>query len=119
MRFTSRTSVLEAEEVGIMEALPWTDDFPAHAIVVESDPLQGINAINKENVNLLEQGDVIEQCRNILRRKVGISVVYVKKRANKMAHRLARIPCELNSFIISSSTSTILLETILSDILLS
>lgn len=116
MRFPGCLSVLEAEEVGILEALMWTESFLAQSIIVESDAQQGINAINGMVVNLLEQGDVVKHCRSILERKARVMVKYVRKHANKVAHSMARIPCELNSFVNFLSPPLLALETLLDDI---
>lgn len=116
MRFSGQVTVPEAEMIGIMEALQWAQELPAHKIIVEIDSMQGVNSINKPESNYLELGDIIRQCRIILQSTVSILVVFVRKHANKVARSLARLPCELNSFVLYSSPPLVLLETILSDI---
>lgn len=100
MRFAGTVTVLEAEEVGILEVLLWSEDLNMQQITVESDALQGVKAVNLQHNNRLEQGHVIEQCKSVLRRRSGFWVVYVRKPANKVAHDMARVPYELNSFIL-------------------
>lgn len=48
----------------------------------------------------------------------GVSVEFVKKRANRVAHELAKISCERNSFIVIPSPPYYLLETIMLDALI-
>lgn len=116
MRFAGRVAVLEAELVGILEALLWSEELAVRNVKVESDSMLGVKAINKPGTNYLELGDLVRQCRSILDHKNGVSVGYIRKRANEVAHKMARIPCELNSFVISPSPPILLLETLLSDI---
>ena len=48
MRFPGHVSVLVAEIIGVLEALQWTQELPAHEVIVESDSLQSVNAINRK-----------------------------------------------------------------------
>lgn len=118
MRFTGEVQVVEAEMVAILEAMVWLDDLQLGNVKVsiESDSLLSVMAINKNSKNYLELGSLIQHCRTILQAREGISVSYVRKRANKLAHEMAKIPCEPSSFIVSWSPPSFLLETILSDI---
>lgn len=115
MRFAGMVSVLEAELTGITEALSWSQEIAGGSVVIESDSLLSVNAVNNQQVNLLELGDLLNQCSTILRSNVGLSVGYVRKQANKVAHKIARFPCELNSFVVNPSPPMHLLETLLSD----
>ncbi|KAL8090653.1 hypothetical protein AgCh_039909 [Apium graveolens] len=62
----SRCSVLEAEIVAIREGLRWLEDFTFSRVEVESDSLLFVQAINSPQVNLLEIGFIIDECRDIL-----------------------------------------------------
>lgn len=75
-----------------------------------------MQAIKGGVLNRLEEGAIIEQCRFLLYRQASISLGFVKKKANKVAHLLARHPCTRNSFIDFSSPSHSVLETLMSDI---
>lgn len=46
MKFEGCVSVLEAELVGVLEAFLWTRELPAQPIIVETDSLLSVNAIN-------------------------------------------------------------------------
>lgn len=71
----------------------------------------------KGNVqNHLESGMVIEQCRYLLSTRVGVSLSFVKRQANRVAHLLARLSCALNSFIDISFPPRCVLETLKSDV---
>lgn len=116
MKFAGSISVLEAEMVGILEALKWLQDFPEHNILEESNSMLSVAAINRGDKNQLEIGDLIEQCRVILHNRSGVLVVFARKQANKVAHLLARFPCTLNSFVDFTSHPLCVLETLLSDV---
>lgn len=118
MKLPGCVPVEEAEMTAIYEALVWSKEFPdQQQITVESDSLICVNAINKAKKNYLEMGDLTEQCREVCRTRNGISVVFTKKQANRVAHRMARLPCTPNGFSIFSSPPLILLETLMSDVL--
>lgn len=116
MRLAGRVSVLEAESSAILEGLMWSQEFRANYIIIESDSKLSVDAIGKPGDNRLELGNIMKQYRDIIRSRCGLSVDFVRKRANRVTHRLARIPCELNSFIVISSPPVFMLETLLSDI---
>ena len=63
-----------------------------------------VQTIKQGQENLLEPGDLIFQCRTLLRNYSRVSLRFVKKQGNKIAHKSARILCELNNFIISVSS---------------
>lgn len=115
LRFAGKVGVLEAELIGIMEALKWTSEFHDQAFCVESDSILGVQAINETSQNHLEAGVDIEQCRSIISSRASVSLSFVKKQANKDAHLMARLPCMLNSFVCYSSPPLSVLETIMSD----
>ena len=65
---------------------------------------------------MLETGDVCAECRAILDNSRGINIVFVRKEANKVAHRLARFPCIANSHVDFSSPPSCLLEIFYDDL---
>lgn len=83
MKFAGQVSVMEAEMVGILEALLWINVLPDKPITVESDSLLNVQAINKMEHNQLEVGHLIDQGCSILRSKSSVSVVFIIKQANK------------------------------------
>lgn len=117
MRFAGAVPVLEAELTGIWEAILWSQEVVGGPITVESDSLLSVNAVNQGHDNLLESGDLVQQCQELLRNNDRISVSHIKKQANKVAHNFARLPCELNCFNVFPSPPFCMLETLLSDAL--
>ncbi|XP_074362740.1 uncharacterized protein LOC141703020 [Apium graveolens] len=86
---------LEAEVLGIREALSWVKSMDGRKVTVESDSLVAVNAINGQNKFLLEVGHIIDHCRLLLQSLSGVSVKFVRKQANEVAHGLAKMPCRL------------------------
>lgn len=73
-------------------------------VTVESDSLLSVHVVNQRQHNLLEVGDLLQQCGDLLRCNCNLSLSHVKKQANKIAHSLARFPCELDGFIVFVSS---------------
>ena len=88
--------VLEAEALGIREALSWVKNMEARTVTVESDSFVAVNAINGQNKFLLEVGHIIDHCRLMLQSLPNVSVKYIRKQANEVAHGLAKMPCSIN-----------------------
>ncbi|XP_074348100.1 uncharacterized protein LOC141686901 [Apium graveolens] len=116
MKKAGAFSVLEAELIGIIEALLWARDTVSGKVVVESDSLLSIQTVQQGQENLFEVGDLVQQCREILRYNQRLSISFVRNIANKVAPNMARVPCELNSFRFFPSPPELLLGTILSEI---
>ena len=92
-------SVVEAEAVGIMEALSWIKDMGKQneEVIIEADSKLSVDAIAGQKVNFLEVGEIIETCKQMLSNLCRASIVFVRKNANWVAHEVARIPCLVNS----------------------
>lgn len=99
----------------MLEALSWVLEITELSLVVETDALLMVSAIQKKQSNHLEVGHVLDACNSILARRSNVSVVHVKKLANKVAHSMARIPCSLNDFIVFQSPPLSVLEKIMYD----
>ncbi|XP_074357898.1 uncharacterized protein LOC141697415 [Apium graveolens] len=118
MRCEGQVSVLEAEVSGIVEALLWAVENTEGLVIVESDSLLGVRALNQGLENLLEIGDLINQGVNMLRSNDRLLVSFVRKQANKVVHSMARVPCQINTSIVLTSSPSYLLETILAESLM-
>ncbi|XP_074359593.1 uncharacterized protein LOC141699337 [Apium graveolens] len=116
MRFAGRVQALEAELVGILEAIKWSAEFQGNTICIESDSLCSVQAIKGQDQNQLETGLLIDQCRELLKSRDWVLLSFIKKQANKVAHLLAKLPFTLNSFIVLSSPPSYVLGTLMSDI---
>lgn len=110
------STVLEAESIGVKEALAWVMQRGDSNVVLETDSLLTVKAILSNKKYLLEVGHVIEHCRMLVNVVPGFSVNHVRKQGNKVAHSLARIPCVTNCFHVFTSPPPHMLETLLNDL---
>lgn len=109
------SSLVEAECIGVREALSWVMIRQEKRVVVETDSLLTVAAIQSAKRNMLKVGHVVDQCKAMLEVLSKISVIHICKHSNKVAHGLARLPCLVNSFNVFTSPPSYLLETILYD----
>jgi ribonuclease HI len=84
--------IAEAEAQGVLEALHWLSSMHMenNTIELESDCLQVVQAINKQQHNNSEFGIIIDMCRSLLVTKNNWKVSYVRRQANRVAHELAQ-----------------------------
>lgn len=109
-------TVMEAECIGIREALSWIMEMPGSKVMIETDSLMAARAMNGKTEYLLEVGHVIDHCRMMLSDLPCASLCHVRKQANRVAHSLARVPCLLNCSLVFTSPPTHLVEIILNDL---
>lgn len=110
------STVLEAESIGVREALSWVMDRGDKNVIVESDSLLTVNTVGNKHNYLLEVGYIIDWCREILQLKPTFSIPYVRKQANKIAHGLSKLPCSIYCSNVISSPPTHPVETLLKDL---
>ncbi|XP_074322799.1 uncharacterized protein LOC141659771 [Apium graveolens] len=105
-------TVFEAELVGVKESLSWIKggQYSNAPVQLETDSLLSVKAILENKVNLLEVGEVIEECKLGLQGLPSVSLSFFRKTANRVAHNIARIPCLANSQITFTSSPRCLLE---------
>ncbi|KAM6568954.1 hypothetical protein CsatB_016939 [Cannabis sativa] len=85
-----------AEVIGIKEALSWIKTRGWDRVVVETDALVVVQAINS-SVHMPSQfGLLVEDCRSILLSLNNVVVSFVNRSANRAAHSLARESCFLS-----------------------
>lgn len=114
MKFAGTVQVMEAEMVGIAEALSSLKQLPVSDVVIEIDCELCVNAINGDNTNLLELGNLVQQCKSVVCSRGGVLVDFIRKQVNRVTRMIARIPC----FLDFMSPPSFLLETLLSDFLI-
>lgn len=118
MRITGRVNVMEAEAVGVLEALKWIEEQGWNHVIVKSDLLQLVNALHQNTEYQLEVENVLDMCRARLRQMDNLIICHVKKQANMVAHVLARVPCLVDSSNLFMSHPSILVEALSLDLLI-
>lgn len=83
-------SPVVAEAMAFKEALSWADAQGWHDAVMESDCLSMVQAIRSQVPMRSYLGQIIEDCREMLRRLNKITLFFVKRSANMVAHQVAR-----------------------------
>ena len=74
-------SVLEAEVHAIFEGLQWLISMSHNNVIIESDSLLSIQAIEHTSDIQFEEGQVIDLCQEVVASKVGLSLSFVKRQA--------------------------------------
>lgn len=82
-----------AEAVGVKEALSWVKESNANGVVIESDCQAVVSAICQSVPMSSPFGLVISDCRRIIASLNNVTIVHVKRSANKAANWLARSSC--------------------------
>lgn len=74
----------------IKEALSWVDRTSWRQVTIESDCLTVVQAIEGSYPMRSHFGQLVEECRLHMQRLKNISLFFVKRSANTVAHKLAR-----------------------------
>lgn len=72
-------------------------------MAIESDSMLIVCAVKKTMVHYMELGHVFQHSRWLLVDRSTLSLGFVKKLANNVAHKMARLPCELSCCAIYKS----------------
>lgn len=118
VKFAGVVSVLEAEAMGILEALSWLRTLPTMRVLIECDSLTAVKAISTGVDYQVEVGHIIEACRSLLAQNQDVSVHFIRRQVNKVAHLMAHEPCSLNFHNVFLSRPVFLLESIVFDALI-
>lgn len=99
--------------------MEWVLALGVTNVEIESDSLMLVQAIKRSTVYFLEVGNILQDMICLLR--IGTISLFrllksIKKQAITVAHMLARVPCEVNSFVDFSSPPFSVLESILYDV---
>lgn len=111
-------SVFEAEARGLLEAVRWIQGLGVAEVVIESDSMLTVQAICKGTNILHEVGHLLQESRQLIRDRPDISVSFIKNQANKVAHMLARVPCEVDYCNEFMTPPQVVLEQIMYDALM-
>uniref|UniRef100_A0A803P1R5 RNase H type-1 domain-containing protein n=1 Tax=Cannabis sativa TaxID=3483 RepID=A0A803P1R5_CANSA len=88
--FTSTTSLELAESIGVREALSWIKTHGWQDVTLETDRLTVVQALRSSMDMISLFGQVILNCKKLLSDLKTVSVLFVKRSANMVAHNCAR-----------------------------
>ncbi|XP_060972219.1 uncharacterized protein LOC133038174 [Cannabis sativa] len=88
--FYGQVEPVLAEAIGIREALSWIKDSRWQDVYVETDCLNVVQAIHCSTEMISLFGLVIKDCKTLLANLNNVSVSFIKRSANVVAHSFAR-----------------------------
>ncbi|CAH9109350.1 unnamed protein product [Cuscuta europaea] len=90
-----KLSPLEAELVGIREALSWVKEQGWERVDVELDAARAIAEI-KNGSCISSAGVIAEDVRDLCSRMMDISFCFIRRSANRAAHGFAQVACSMS-----------------------
>lgn len=90
---------MEAETIGINEAMSWVIERTNAPVCIKSDSLSAVQAINGGSTIMLEIDHIFYECRQKLISRRGLTVTHVRRLGNRTTHFMARSSCELNIYV--------------------
>ena len=79
-----------AEALCLIEVLSWIEDLGINGTVIEMDSLVSVGAVNRPEEDQSYFGVLISDCHALLSSLDAVSVTYIPRNANVLAHKLAR-----------------------------
>lgn len=80
-----------AEAMAVKEALSWMKTMEWEVVTIESDCLVVVQMIRSSAPMRSRLGQVIQECRKIIREANNIKLYFIKRSANMPAHELAHV----------------------------
>jgi len=113
--YYSSTTILEAETIGLLEAIKVVISNGMHVVWFETDCKAISDALATTNIPQNEFGDLISQCKSLLINKTDFVVSHIRRQANKVAHSISRASLSNSSPHISNIVPTTLYPLILNE----
>ncbi|KAM6555296.1 hypothetical protein CsatB_002315 [Cannabis sativa] len=101
-----------AEVIGVKEALSWIKRNGWMEVEIETDALVVVQAVMGSIQMPSQFGFLVQDCRNLLSCINQVSLHFVKRSANRVAHCLARASCYHSDCIVSEDTAPLELMSI-------
>ncbi|KAM6563384.1 hypothetical protein CsatB_023382 [Cannabis sativa] len=117
--FNVQATLELAEAVGIWEALSWIKSSGLQQVVLETDCLSVVQALRSSIVMISTFGQVINECKALLNDLRTVSVYFICRSANTVAHELARASVSFPDCNFSlDSVPTVLLPVLVTDMVI-
>ncbi|XP_060974297.1 uncharacterized protein LOC133039416 [Cannabis sativa] len=108
-----------AEAVGIREALSWIKDSGMQQVVLETDCLSVVQALRSSIVMISTFGQVVNECKALLNVLKNVSIYFIRRSANMVAHEFARASVSFPDCNFSMDTvPTVLLPVLVTDMVI-
>ncbi|XP_060972553.1 uncharacterized protein LOC115717764 [Cannabis sativa] len=102
-----------AEIISIREALSWLKNHAFSRATLETDSLVCVKAIRSEETFSSTFGLVVDDCKNILKNLFNVSILFVKRSANRAVHFVAQHSVSLAERMFSINSVSLNLMSIL------
>ncbi|KAK6144752.1 hypothetical protein DH2020_021572 [Rehmannia glutinosa] len=83
-------AVREAEAIGVREALSWIHGLGIRQVVLETDAKYVVDSLITQETGISEYDSIIQECCGFLQSEPEVSVKFVRRNANMVAHELAK-----------------------------
>lgn len=74
--------------MGVHEALSWIKEKGRIRVIVESDCLTVIQSVRSNYTMVSYFGSIIEDCKTLLKELRSVSLLFIRRSANKVAHAI-------------------------------
>jgi len=82
---------MEAEAIGLLEAIKTTIEKGHYYVEFETDCKPVVDALSLPATSHSELGDIISQCKSLIANNSDYAVLFVQRQANKIVHSIARL----------------------------
>uniref|UniRef100_A0A803Q085 RNase H type-1 domain-containing protein n=1 Tax=Cannabis sativa TaxID=3483 RepID=A0A803Q085_CANSA len=105
------------EAMGVREALSWIKTFPWQLVTLETDSLVVVQALRSSMDMISLFGLVIKDCKNLLATMCNVSIFFVKRSTNSVAHAFARASSSYSDCVFSlGDVPTVLLPVLVVEV---
>ncbi|KAK6126239.1 hypothetical protein DH2020_040011 [Rehmannia glutinosa] len=108
--------VREAEALGVREALSWIRSLRLSKVVIETDAKYVVDGLLSSVMGDSEFDTILYECRKLLQGEPDLSVGFVRRGGNKVAHRLAKESFSFDSPFVWSDPPPCIVKLILDDV---
>ncbi|KAK6164302.1 hypothetical protein DH2020_001166 [Rehmannia glutinosa] len=106
----------EAEAIGVREALSWIKLIGLQQVVVETNAKCVVDGISSVEYGESEFDGLLQECRFLLQGEPNISVAFVRRSGNRVAHELAKEAFSFDSPSVWSSPPLCIINHLLDDL---
>ncbi|XP_060959242.1 uncharacterized protein LOC115700001 [Cannabis sativa] len=89
--FNEALDLALVEAMGVREALSWLKEKMWQRVLIETDCLTVVQALCSHVKMISLFGNVINECKSVLKELRNVSIYFVKRSADMVAHSLARV----------------------------
>nr|KYP36545.1 hypothetical protein KK1_042329 [Cajanus cajan] len=82
--------VHEAEATALLTAIQWIENLSLTHVTIESDCKSVLDALSRTQSQHSEYGSLLNKCRGLLHNHPNLSLKFIPRQANRVAHCLAR-----------------------------